>query len=580
MLSLENFEDVIDQVILKRGKQYFKNKAIIWLEETDENVWQAEVEGTESYEVELTLLANMEVNSHSCSCPYDGATCKHVVAVMYAVSEKLKKAKKKKPQKPKTKKDIFERLLQNISAEEYRDFIRSYASRDKNFKLDFELHFAEKDDQIDIGKKYNELVKKLISKYSSRGFVDYRATFGLAKEVRSLLRTGADMIGKGNYRDAFSLTQSLLHSLIQTITHSDDSAGNIGDAIFSTIQLVENIAHAGNAALELKEEMFLFLKNELQHSIYFDYGDYGYLLFEVFKELAILLSKGDEFLAFVDKQIEVSTGEYEEYRREYFQKSKIDFLNAVGRTDEAEKLISKHLDIVSVRREEVNKVIAQQDYARAKELIAEGIRIAESKKHPGTVAEWEKKYLEIAFLEKDIDKIRHYTKYFAFDRGFSQQYYNLWKSTFTETEWKTEIEGYIAEVKGRIINKADKNPIWYSPTLLQLIALAPIYIEEKFWDRLFDLVKKDGRLDTLIDYHHYLLPLYSEELLNMYLKGLKEFGEKASGRSDYARLVDIMQQVINDIPEGKEQILALAREMRLQYNRRPAMIDELSKLFA
>ena len=55
--------------------------------------------------------------------------------------------------------------------------------------------------------------------------------------------------------------------------------------------------------------------------------------------------------------------------------------------------------------------------------ILAGIKIAETKLHPGTVDQWKKELLQIAKLENDIKGISNYTKYFVFDRGVNNTYY-------------------------------------------------------------------------------------------------------------------------------------------------------------
>ena len=43
-----------------------------------------------------------------------------------------------------------------------------------------------------------------------------------------------------------------------------------------------------------------------------------------------------------------------------------------------------------------------------------------------------------------------------------------------------------------------------------------------------------------------------------------------------------MKKIIKDIPESKQEIMFLATALKMQYSakpRRPAMIDELNKLF-
>lgn len=579
MLTLQNFEAQVDPAILQRGKQYYSQQAVAWLEETADNVWQAEVEGSGTYQVELTFAGKGEVSDYACDCPYDGDICKHVVAALFAVRAEMKKPQTRQ-QKRSVEKNVFEHLLQTINAKEYQGFIRQYALKNKSFRTEFELFFAGKDERIDVGKKYEDLIHKLIRKYSDRGFIDYRASFGLSREMDKMLDSGHDAIARHNFSDAFALASVALKAMLEAVSQSDDSAGNLGGTLDGAIQLLEAIANAGQAAPDLKEQVFAFLKSELSNKDYFDYGDMGYELFSIFQNLAVQLHKPDEFIGFIDAQVPKLSGRYDDYRKEYFQKQKIEFLAATGKAEEAEAMVQQHLDIVEVRQGEVEKAIAKRDFASAKKLIAAGIKVAEGKDHPGTVAAWQKQLLRLAVLENDTEAIRRYTRHFAFDQWFNETYYTQWKSTFTQTEWKEVIESYIAETIEDLTNawKSQKATFWRPahPPLLQ--KLAPVYIQEYYWDRLLALVQKENNLDTTLNYHAFLAPSYPAELLEIYLPAFAAYGQQANGRSAYADLARKMEKVMKDIPEGKEKIKAVARSLKEQFPRRPAMQEELNRI--
>ena len=584
MLTVKNFETQTDRTILQRGKQYYNEGNVTSIEETGEGTWMAEVEGSELYEVEVVLNKMGGVREASCDCPYnDDDICKHVIAVLYAIREEQKKPENKTGKKQ--KKALFEKLLGAVSVNEYQDFIRSYAAKNKNFQTDFELFFAGKDDRIDVEKKYRELVQKLIRKYEDGGFIEYRATFGLSKEINELLKTGVDYSNKKNYRDAFALASAVLRPLVEATTNCDDSNGNMGDSVDKAVGLLEAIAVAPKAAIGIKEQLLQFLQTELNNKVYFDTGDFGYEMFSVFGNLAVLLNQPQVFLDFTDKQLSrlsLKSNNYtDDYDREYFQKQKIKFLQKAGRKEEAQKLIRENMDIVQVRAGEVSKALRKKDFAAAKNLIGQGIKVAEKKGHPGTVSQWHEELLRIALLEKDTPTVRHYTKQFTFDRGFSTNYYRQWKKTFSVAEWKEEIEQHIDKTIRQLTKEGSGKNKFRSahPPLLE--ALGPVYIEEKYWDRLLHLVQQEGNLDETLQYQPYLVTGYPEELLAMYLPALKQLAQKASTRSEYKDLVFKMKKIIKDIPQGKEKIVNLARQLKEQYSlkpKRPAMIEELSRI--
>ena len=577
-MTIDNFENQVNPTILKRGRDYFKNGLVGELDQDDNN-WTAEVYGSEDYLVEITLDAKGEISEYFCDCPFDGDLCKHVVATCYAIREEMAKRPKTKSAKAtdKPKKTTFEDLLEKISLDEYKNFIRNHARQDKNFRTQFELFFSDKDDNLDVEQKYRDLFRKLTKKYSTRGFIEYRSSRGFSQEIDEIIDKGMEMIVVKNFVSAFLLGKAILKEMITIYPNCDDSNGDIGGSFYTIVDLFETLSDADQAALTLKQQIFDFLKSELANKDYFDYGDFGYDLFGVFHNLALQLRRTDSFVEFIDNRCKSLTGKYDDYKREFLLKEKIDFYRETGH-DLADVLISQNMDIVEIRKAEVDKAISQKNYTEAKRLIAEGIKIAEGKGHPGTVDQWKKELLRIAVLENDMKTVRQLTHYFAFDRGFNKEYYVQWRQTYPKSEWTDIIEKRIADTTKEVLANHKKS-IWnkdHNPPLLR--SLAPIMIEEKYWGRLLTLVQAEHDLDSLLYYHKHLVERYPKELLALYLPEFKHVGDRVDGRSQYAELARRMIKVMKDIPEGIEKIQAVARELIALNPRRPAMIDELNKV--
>lgn len=578
MMTLQNFENRIDPTILKRGKEYYKGRNIEFLEETEKGFWQADVVGSDSYVVEIKIKNHSEIEIYSCDCPYDhGDCCKHIVAVLYAIQNNKTSNITTGKTVTKSKKMSFANLLESISLKEYQGFIAYYSTLKKDFKTEFELYFAEKDETLDIEKKYTDLIKKTIRKNTNRGFIDYQSSKKLAKEMDSLIDTVQTYLKKNNVRDALAVTKSIIKEVTKTVEYCDDSNGSIGEIIEDAIELLSEIANT-NVPFSFKEQIADFLETELKNSLYFDYGDFGYHLIETYSDLAIAMDKTDDFLKFVD--LKINETKNSSYNQSFFLKLKINVLKATGKTEAEEELIQQNLDIVDVRTIEVNKAIDKKEYDIAKKLIADGIKIAEGKSHPGTVLQWERELLRIAVLEEDIPTIRNYSKSLAFDNHFNISYYKQWKSTFDKAEWTEIIENFIQEKIKKITknHNQSKGRMWLDPHPPVLYSLAPIYIQEHYFDRLLALVKKETKLDVILQYHSHLCEKYPEELLEMYIPALELYGDIANDRSHYNDLTRKMKIIIKDIPQGKEKIISIAKKLKEKYPRRPAMIDELNKI--
>jgi hypothetical protein len=70
----------VGSTIYQRGEQYYGSGAVEDISYTDSHTLDATVSGSEFYEVQIYL--DGDTIEAECDCPYDGGTCKHVVAVL------------------------------------------------------------------------------------------------------------------------------------------------------------------------------------------------------------------------------------------------------------------------------------------------------------------------------------------------------------------------------------------------------------------------------------------------------------------------------------------------------------------
>lgn len=90
MLTITNYKEVIDPVILKRGQNYFKSGKVGAIRKNGRGTFYAKVKGTENYDVELTITKNGKISSAYCNCPYEyGEYCKHIAAMLMALENQI-----------------------------------------------------------------------------------------------------------------------------------------------------------------------------------------------------------------------------------------------------------------------------------------------------------------------------------------------------------------------------------------------------------------------------------------------------------------------------------------------------------
>ncbi|GAB3992077.1 hypothetical protein GCM10028807_24350 [Spirosoma daeguense] len=586
MMTLDNFDQQLPKDLLKKAQPYAQNGAVLYVEQDSNGVWQAEVAGSDTYSVEI-ILDGRTISDSFCDCPVESATCKHVVAVLFTLRETLrkqpklgKKAGTVKPKKTTGKLTIAD-LVQELSADELRVFLVEYATSDKTFAAKLQLHFAAKDERIDVGQHYVDLTRKLVQAHTDRrGFIDYRSTFKLAKEINTLLATGSKLIVQHNFKDSLTLGMILLEEIMTVLTKCDDSAGNISDTLRNSVELLREIALHDDTALPLRRQLFDRLADSLTDKRYFGYSDAGLSMLDVARQTSLKLHEPDLFLELLDKLQPLLRSAGSTFYPDYLRTLRVKFLREIDRDEDADRETEANMDIVQVRAQAVDKAIQTKQYDRAKTLVQDGIRIAEKNKHPGTVHQWMEKLLVIAEAEKSIDDIRRFTKQFAFDRWFNVEYFRRWKATFSAEEWAVEYTSLVEKIRQDIAKEAGKRRSgWgYNAADALLSQLGPIFLEEKQWPDLLVLLQQAPRLDAIKEMMPHLADSYPTEMLALLLPAIRQLAEQANTRSDYKNVASWITSVRKTIAGSRDATDALINEFKETYVKRSAMQDELKRI--
>ena len=174
MITLDNFENFVPYKILMRGEEYYDTDAVSELEETSPGEWTATVEGTDDYNVEISMNGK-EVEFWCCDCPYDGEICKHVVAALLAIRDNNKRVSRSAFSKMRivTKEEEvvqpdvdIKKLLSFISPQEISTFINEYASTNPEFKAAFLKRFIFKESSsTSKGKDYRTEIQKIFNSF-------------------------------------------------------------------------------------------------------------------------------------------------------------------------------------------------------------------------------------------------------------------------------------------------------------------------------------------------------------------------------------------------------------------------------
>lgn len=553
------FEQYIEEPVLKRGRAYFNKGLVERCEEIDHGVYEAVVAGTEDYIVQITIRDGF-ISEYVCDCPYDtGPVCKHVVAVIFHLQQDelgLKKPASKARKTPAKRKTVAERVhdvLEKVSHDELKEFIREAAERDRSFRQIFLSSFAHRGEG-ESKALYVTQIKNILRAASDRGFIDWRAVRQVGTDVYRLLEIAQKRLDEQNYLSTVHICTAVMEQMTEALQYADDSNGDIGGNANFACEMLYEIADAALPE-EVRKQLLDYCLTAFDRKLYEGWDWHMEML-----RLTSLLLKTEQEAQLLLARTEKAGRSDSDYRREEAEGITHRVLLKIRGEKEAEKYLEQHITNASLRREAIEKALGNKLYEKARSLAKDGVE-HDQKDKPGLALEWYDWLLKTAQAERDTDGIVSYARLLFVD-GFSheQDYYALMKSHVSPDKWADFAEELIRDISTR--------KRWGG-----IAQTANIYITEKWWPRLLELVKKSPTLQTLETYEQYLKKDFAGDLAAMYADAVIEYAKVNMGRQHYKNVCKYLRRIKKlGAPQKAEEII---KNLRTQYPQRRALLEEL-----
>ncbi len=558
-IPLNEFELVINETILKRGLNYFKNGFVTNLVEVSNGEFEAIVLGTEDYTVNLEIK-NEIIVEHNCDCPYDmGPVCKHIVAVIFYLQKDLLEISKntvKKPRKKRTKsvnqqiKDILKKIPQN----ELNVFIEDHCKSDRKFRNYFLASFDHHDENQSkefYQKQIHSILKSAAGRY---GFIDWSSMKYVVSAIQPFLDNAEKYLANKNFKNAFYISIALLEEITETLQFADDSSGELGYFIDSSMEILSQISDQ-KIPDPFREEMFSYCISSFDKKMFSGWDWHLGILY-----IASGLAKNESEANRIIKSLNTINDEYEKEQAQFF---KLRLFRKYKSVNEIDKFISDHIGNSRIRNDEILKAVENKNFDKSIKLAKDGI-VYDKKDKPGLVKDWYNWLLKIAQIQKDVTKITEYARFLLIDNFMPEQdYYQILKNNIEIENWYPFLEELISEIS------SDNN--WRSIELKR-----KIYINEKWWDKLFLMLKQNFTFENIRENEKYLAKDYSTELIAFYNMGIPDFLKNNIGRKHYQKACRYIRRMKK--LGGTNEAKLMIEQLRKEYPQRPALMDELNQV--
>ncbi len=558
-ISLENFREWITPDILQRGHDYFNKNLIQNLDEIEDGRWQAEVEGSYLYEIEIYRSPDNSLEYY-CNCPYDwGPVCKHVAAVLFAIEEMFpeyfEKSKKVRPprKKRKTKSEKIDDILQNISYEELVEIVKNLALEDHQFYNQLAIQFGTPADK----KSYARMVKDALRQGKDQyGFIDYYGSNRAARAVRAILSQAENLIKQMQYQEALLILQAILESVTSVMGQADDSNGSLGDCIRCSVLGMKEIANRLEG--ESRKELFDYFLEKTQDKTLHAW-DWGWDVAQLAADMVQIPEERERFFAVLDALVTHNLSDYvkEDFSTQYdfsqVQIIKLSVMERLDTMDEVEEFLQNNIEVHGFRERLVDLYLQQKRLEEAKK-VCEDYLSESTDRYRRDRASFMKLLLDLAQIEKNNDRILQLTKELFYEtRDF--YYYELLRNSTFEQSWE--------EIFGEILENTRQD------------ILPDIYVREEMWESLLSAAYMMGE-SSIEKYRIHLEKYYPKETCDIYSRIVYQKLEGTLNRGVYQEACRYLRR-INKLGHV-EQMESIIVDLRERHKNRPALMDELSKI--
>ncbi|MHA1974427.1 MAG: hypothetical protein ACTSW1_15625, partial [Candidatus Hodarchaeales archaeon] len=292
---------------------------------------------------------------------------------------------KKRPTKRKSPNEKFIEAVNNADIEVLRKCIIRLGTQDTYFRRQAMSIFEALDSKGTIA-SYKKILNQVVNANKTQGFIHYRGMKNVGRAFQDLLDLAEKQIRDKNIRQAIYIYLAVVNVANKIVNFSDDSAGEIFDAMHRSFLDLFEKAEEG---FDEDDRKYLF---NYAAKIY-EKGTYrGWDWHQDMLCLTALTCKDRKE---AEKMLEIlSNEEVRDYGKDTSERYYYDFLNRFISHEEADIYFSNHIDNDQLREVVIKGYIAEDDLKKAKDLALKSIEM-DRKNRSGLISKWEKYLLDI-----------------------------------------------------------------------------------------------------------------------------------------------------------------------------------------
>lgn len=468
--------------------------------------------------------------------------------------------------KTKDKTSDIDKLLSTLDKMQIDAFIRKECAANNRFRdrfLALGMGILFKPDPS----VYSSRIENLIEDYGGRhGYVKYRDTFDFNRAVSRIYEELDEAVDNHRWDIAVSILTGVSEVAEDILNCGDDSAGELGaivDECFEKwMELIE---------MELPEDvenhifslaLGKFKEKDLKG------WDWWWSWIEIAIKLANTSTRQNLVLSALDEIKKPTNDDWSgNYAYNQARSYRMTMMSRCGTPEEQRKFMYDNIDNPGFRRELLQTTWDEGNLDEVLRLAKEGID--HDSQYAGLVSEWKEWEMKVFLNRNEKQEILRMAREFflsgRFRGGFGQP------DDFT-------MENMYALMKEKVDNSAW--PHWRDALIKDAkksqYQLLYIFTQERLWTDYLNYLKSNPTQYLLEQAPAEVRNVNKEEFILLYVRCIERHFKTASDRNSYRDGASMLKKLIEF--GGREDAQRIIKQQQERTPRRPALIDELSKI--
>ena len=465
----------------------------------------------------------------------------------------------------KNKEEDIELLLSKLDKAQLCEFIKEECASNKQFKQRF-LALGAGSIFSPKSADYRSRVMSIIEDFEGRyGYVEYRDTFGLNRAVCKILDEADVAVSNQKWEVAIAILEGVATAGEDIINCGDDSAGELGGIVDECFLKWQELCSDVSLPQKIKSEIF-----ELSIGYFIDKHLKGWDWWWDWIQIAISLAdtqeKQERVIRALDNVIDTKGDEWsDKYNIQTAQRYKLEIMSKNGTPEDQRKFMYENVGNPDFRKKLLQMAWDEGKFDEVLRLAKDGV--THDSEYAGLVNEWHKwefkTFCHVNDKANTLILARHF--FFKAGRFCEKEYsmdtmYTLMKSIVPNENWNNFVDTLLKETS----KKRDIECALF------------IYTQEKMWNSYMEYLRNTPTINNIDETPKEVWELYKEELIKLYTACVRHFFQYASNRNSYCEGVTLLRKLIKY--GGKAEADTIVAEQKARTPRRPALIEELSKL--